>query len=281
MSGEPPRVGADIRPSPFPALSWADGARRDSAERLVVHVLGEMQVALGWYARAKRPKQWTAITLRWVILGATATAGVLPMLSEMGVGQLSPGWASIALGVAASAGGVDRYFGFSSGWMRYVNALLKVQALERRFALQAERERVRWGQEGPDVDQSQAMVELAQNALAELSTLVQDETNLWMQEFRDTMNQLAEATRTARADTQPGGATVRVSNGADVADGWVLQVDEGAGVRVRGGVTTVRPLSPGIHRFVVTARVGERDVRGESLATVYGGQVTSVDLLLE
>lgn len=53
-------------------------------------------------------------------------AAVLPVISELtitaGKPAVAPGWAAVALAGAAACVGLDRYLGFSSGWMRFMTA---------------------------------------------------------------------------------------------------------------------------------------------------------------
>jgi low affinity Fe/Cu permease len=53
-----------------------------------------------------------------------AVAGVLPVLSQIfGAGssvKIQPAWAAVALAIAVSLVALDRFFGFSSAWARYM-----------------------------------------------------------------------------------------------------------------------------------------------------------------
>lgn len=277
------RAGPDIRPLPLSRLEWGDGQRRRSAEALAAHVLGDCHSVLAWYGRAKRSKQWMAIVLRWVALVSVAAGGVAPMLLELLPESLDirAGWASIVFGLAAAALAVDRYLGFSSGWMRYVTVMMKVNALVQRYEILVERERVKWGAGEPTGEQVGVLLDASQNCLTELHQLVQDETNLWMTEFRETGNQLSELARTRAAEHLPGAATVRVSNGASTDGPWTLSVDGGPDRACTGTTTSVTTLAPGIHRFSARGILGGRVVTAEASVNVWAGQVAQVDLALE
>ena len=57
-------------------------------------------------------------------------AGILPLMSQLaGASIIPPALASIALALGVALLALDRYFGFSRAWMRYVTTDLRIQKL--------------------------------------------------------------------------------------------------------------------------------------------------------
>ena len=73
----------------------------------------------------------------YLVIALGTAAAVLPVLSEIyttnGRPSIPPGWATIALALAAGLVGLDHFFGFSSGWMRYRDTELQLTRLRHQF----------------------------------------------------------------------------------------------------------------------------------------------------
>ena len=145
-------------------------------------------------------------------------ANLIPILS------LAPGipdpfkipavYASVALLVAAALVGLDRFFGFSSGWMRYMLTQQQIGESLRAFVIDWEADRLSWPDGQPDSAAIARMLARTRTFSQDLDHLVREETRAWMTEFSDALRQIdasAHATAAARAAAAPrrGGAGVR------------------------------------------------------------------------
>lgn len=120
-------------------LAWERGKVLSSLEALFDRITKEAEAAIGWYLRAKRPKQVWARLLRFGSIMAGTIAGLIPILAQIfaknGQPIIQPAWASVALGIAAAFVLLDRFFGFSSAWMRYIATELNIRQLTQEFNL--------------------------------------------------------------------------------------------------------------------------------------------------
>src|SRR5690606_33827087 len=107
------------------------------------------------------------------------------------VGQL--GYLFLAL--AAACVGVDRFFGFSRGWMRYITAALVLERLLSEFRLEWAMMRAKFGGRSPSPEQVQLMLQSIKEFLLRVDGEVEKETQEWIAEFQSS---LAEIERTAR-----------------------------------------------------------------------------------
>jgi conflict system pore-forming effector with SLATT domain len=116
---------ADVKPINWEPLKW-DPQNCEESLKAVSHRIEQMaQQPINWYLDARRSKSRCARWLRMGAIVATALAGLLPLLAQIFIaegGQMpfSPAWASVALGLAALFVAVDKFFGCSTAWMRFI-----------------------------------------------------------------------------------------------------------------------------------------------------------------
>src|SRR6266581_1767602 len=117
----------NIRPEEPDLIGWdrADPAKSLQDIRNVVEVEG--QKAIDWYWKAKRSKSIPSQGIQFCALLLAAAAGLVPIIVQLlkNAGATTTGFdsgplASLFVGIAAALLGLDKAFGYSSGWTRYV-----------------------------------------------------------------------------------------------------------------------------------------------------------------
>jgi hypothetical protein len=77
--------------------------------------------------------------LRLGAILAVAVAGLIPLIGELLKRNdklwLSPAWATVALALAGLLIAIDRFGGYTSGWIRYVRTAQKLTSLQGEFRL--------------------------------------------------------------------------------------------------------------------------------------------------
>lgn len=287
MSEQPPvtEPSSNIEFNPLPELSWEPARRGESLQKLADYVAAEAASAISWYLRKKRSKQWLAKILRSSAIGATALAGLIPMLAEIyvdqGVPQIAPAWASVALLVAASCVGLDRFFGYSSAWMRFLTTEMQIRHALHDFLLDWELRRAAWeGQEDPGAEEAEAGLKRCKAFLAEVNDILKAEMDSWVTEFRAAIADIDKAAKAQAEVMRLGAANITVTNGDQCQDGWQLAVDGGAAESHRGTSCALRNLVPGTHTVVVVGRIGAEEKRAEKAFTVAAAQTASEELTL-
>jgi hypothetical protein len=187
-------------------LHWDPADIDASMDRLKAFAIGRAADAVSYYQRVKRPKKWWAVRLRLAALLGAGAAGLLPLISQIfvtdqGRPYIAPAWASVFLALAAGAVAIDRYFGLSSAWMRFMTSELQVRRSLDEFEFGWESARA-WFSEHPEQADVHQMIELARSFVTRIADIVQHETDEWMSEFRETIRQLDERTgrRTLRGN---------------------------------------------------------------------------------
>jgi len=226
-----------------PLPPWTPTDVDGSLLRLNNYVESEAQKAIEWYYQKKGPKAFLSGWVRLLAIALTSIAGVLPIALNLfggatavrSGGQLrgieSGLLASLLLGLAAGLIGLDRFFGYSSGWIRYVVTATAMQGALEDY-------RMDWQimsshlAKPPSSDQILALLERAKSFRAAIAGMVLDETKSWAAEFQNNLAQLEkdvkaefaeqrlkmdETLKAQKAATMPGGIELKVSNalGAD------------------------------------------------------------------
>lgn len=266
-------------------LDWSESGRRESVALLKTYVTHRATGALAYYQYAKKPKKKWAIWLRMASLIFAGLAGIIPIISQLFVNAqggplVQPAWASIALALAAGALAIDRFFGYSTAWMRFMNSELKVRRSLDAFELEWESARSAWAGREPSNEQVQEMIGRASRFLVEVSEIVREETEQWMSEFREAMRQLDERAKAATATERRGSVRVLVTNGDQAPEGWDLSVDDGPPRAHRGRTAALTSLLPGIHVLRVRGRLATGAAQGEGAVSVEEGGISDVELTL-
>ena len=127
-----------------------------------------------------------------------AVAGILPILSQIfktgDSVEIQPAWASVALAIAVALIALDRFFGFSSAWARYMATGQALSAALNQFRLEWQKNSRKvsagnFNQE--DIDQ---LLDMAMKFAKKTDDLVQAETSQWMREFHETLAEIERST---------------------------------------------------------------------------------------
>jgi hypothetical protein len=185
----------NIRPDELPELPWDPPHRRESLSAL--YVWSEQQVlgVTDWYLRGKGSKaRWS----KWLRMGAVVfvvVGAILPVVSLIvGTDDLSGEWGFVALAVGAGVVLLDRGFGFTSSWTRYMTTLGAIERRTRRLQLEWNHELVTLSAT-PDDESTRHAIELLRDFLDDVGDAVERETKAWAFEFNAQSGELSELMR--------------------------------------------------------------------------------------
>ena len=144
-----------------------------------------------WYFSAKASKKFWGILFRISMISLTAGAALLPLVneiyreSESGSGReiMNPLWSAVLLGVASAVLALDRFYGMTSGWVRYVLTGQKLTALIGDFLFKYEQLRIAWKNQKPNYDQALKAAILINEFSKNVNETVIQETEIWAKEF--------------------------------------------------------------------------------------------------
>jgi hypothetical protein len=276
-----PKAGHNIVFTPLPELYWGTSQAQDSAQRLADYASYEAQIAIDWYLNKKKSKKDWAQRLRVLAILATAVAGLIPVLAQISPNQIAPAWASVALVVAATAVGLDRFFGFSSAWIRFLTTEMQIRNALHQFLLDWELQRIKLEGEIPDLDRIQAMAQRCKDFICQINEILKDEMDDWVQEFRRNLAEIDKAAKARAQATSFSAVNVKVSNGDQCEHGWELSIDDGAPSRHRGKTVAVPSLLTGQHTVRVIGTIAGKELRAEAAFNTTGGRTEMVSLTLD
>ncbi len=275
-------AGSDLVADPFPRLDWSAGARHESVEALVAFAVKSGDDTAQWYFRRRQTKRFWGFTLRTLAMVSIAAAGVLPIVSEMGRSSpwlaVPPGVASILLVVSGVLVLLDRFAGYTSGWIRYIETGQAITARLETFRFDDQLLRLAWSEGEPDAAQAEAHIKLCRAFVGDVQALVKAETEQWAHEFRDALAQIDQATQKEPTELEAGGVLVKVAEGPTLARGWTVRVDGGPPLAARGEAKALTGLRPGMHKLTVDEVVdGAAGARGRSAETVVSVTAAAIE----
>ena len=180
----------------LPALDWQAPEVMTTLDALFRWVEAGAIDAYSWYLREKEKKSRASKVLRISAVVAIALGGTIPVLALILQPHLNAEWGFVALALGAAILLLDRAFGFSRSWARYVATGMEIKAVLNRAQLRWAR---RWAT-GSGTDRTAVAEALAE--IEELATqvgdLIRQETAEWASEVHDSLAELGQ-----NLDTRP------------------------------------------------------------------------------
>lgn len=195
-----------ISPAELLNLSWKDLDLDTSLNILRRYVESEAQKQVDWYFRKMKVKSQVSTALRFAAIGFVIAGGLAPIvkatLAPDIISRLPYDFAEtgyLLLGIAAGCVALDRFFGFSTGWIRYITAALAIEKSLEEFRLEWARNiaKLRGGQPN-ELELDRLLLTCETFSLA-IRSQVEQETKAWVAEFESNLAQLERALH-ARAD---------------------------------------------------------------------------------
>jgi hypothetical protein len=269
-----------------------------------LYVEAEAGKAIDWYWAHKGWKSWPSRIIRFSAILLTALAGIFPVtvtLFDIQRASANSGlWSSLLVGLAAALLGLDKAFGFSTGWARYVLAATSIRKTLEEF-------RMDWMvlsaqlTAGPKPEEIAKLLQRAKEFRAAVEGAVLQETKDWITEFQnnfaelekdikvqlDSLKEQAEKAASAHvAATEPGAIQLTVPN-ADQADGAAFNVslESAAGLIAAEKVSNSRSwvrinVAPGQYRLTVSAQMNGKPSVAPAVVVVKPRETAAAEITL-
>ncbi|HEV8046196.1 MAG TPA: SLATT domain-containing protein [Terriglobales bacterium] len=278
-------MARDIQFKILENLEWGKGNVGNSLDKIATLALDHADAAVGWYLRRKVWKRRCARATRFSAILLVLASGLVPLFGEIfaadGKPNVNPLWASVALVLAAGAVGIDRFFGFSTAYMRYLSASMKLQRIVQDFSFEWQARRALTGDAEQTSIQVQEGINACKKLLADVDQTIQAETETWLQEFTTALAEIDKSAHT-QAETARGGAVnLTITNGDSFPDGWQLAIDGGSPEQRNGKSAAVRGLIAGTHLISVRGQVNGITKVAERNVILAAGAVAEVALTLD
>lgn len=275
-------------------LPWTDGQRAESLGKVYHHAAQQARDAIRWYDESRKPKKWLATGLRSSSVLLLSAAGLVPLAIQVAPDARAPGFnplvTSLMVAAAAALFGIDKFFNYSSGWMRYARTGLTLRTALSEFEFEWQIHRAAWSGSEPTAQQTAETLARCGTFVARVNAIVAEETNAWIAEFQASLSQLGESVRAAEtrveqaeakraAAAQTGALNLVVQHdGKTWAGPLKLRVD-GEPEQARSGPTVALDrLAAGPRKLWAEAVISGKLYRGELNVAVVAGQVATATL---
>jgi SMODS and SLOG-associating 2TM effector domain 2 len=292
--------------------SWKQDQVAASLDSLRQYAENDVQAAIDWYF-AKKPWKATASQgLKLLTLAATGIGGLMPIVSATGVFSRGLQGADVQIrelrvdqcgylcfGLAAAFLAFDKYFGYSTGWMRYMTTAMALDTALRNFRLDWAKATSTLAGAVPSGPVLETLLQKIQDFCVAARTIIEKETQAWVAEFQTNLNQLekeakaamdnarttveaAQKEAKAAADSvRPGAIDLTVENVLETDHGYTVSID---GETRKEGVTSktcaIMNVPPGLHEMAITATLSGNTAHDSQSVNISPGAAAKVSVTL-
>ncbi len=301
------RPGKDIQPERAVIPKWNADKPDESLAEIHAYVIGEAAKSIDWYWRSKRSKAFLSQLIRFSAWGLAAVGGLLPVIGTLFQSPLVNSlhadnglWASLLLGIAAALLGLDKAFGYSSGWARYVLTATNLHKTLEEFRLEWAELMAKAGTPLTSAN-VQPLIERATKFRGDVEALVLQETKDWVTEFQNSMAQMEKdvAAQLASLKTQvdktiqarqsaeqPGAIQLQIQNASKADPSTPIDVfltdAKGVTTQEKATGTSWSKLNvlPGQYKIKIQATVKGQSAEDQKAVLIEPGKVNDLQLTL-
>jgi len=289
----------NIQPAPSGSIAWDAAEPVKSLANVGSYVDGVATTSIQWYWTNKRWKCQLSRFIQFSAVALTAAGALVPIIAHIWKARepsstVDSGlWASLFVGLAAALIGLDKAFGLSSGWARYVLTATSIQKALEEFRLE-------WMilsaglSQPPKPEQVTALIQRAKEFVSTIAGMVLQETKDWVSEFQSNMAQLEKdvkaqldtlaaqvqkASQSREAASRPGSIELTVPD-ADRTDGFEFHatLTNESGKLGDETVTNAKSwvrlnLAPAQYSLTLTATFGGKPVAAHAVVEVKPGEI--------
>lgn len=283
----------DLKPSPF-TTKMPLGIARTPAEvnsvidELYNYVTDEAMKSINWYYTKRGPKRCMGLFLRYSSIFLVALAGILPIIIAIFEQfKINSAWSAIAVALAVLMIGIDKFGGFTTGWIRYVLAAQKLSQALEEFRFIWKEEKLKLAGTTLSSEDIQNLMIKCKEFLQKVQLTVSEETQKWVTEFQSALSDIETATKAAAESAketirtkEKGAMSVQILNGKDCQGPWTLELDGKVIKTDTGSSVALTDLNPGIISLKITGTIKEQIVHYQIPVIIKGGEIATVSLTL-
>ena len=239
-----------------PLVDW--NKPKETLSAIKGYILATAENEQNWYAKARALNGRTTRTLRFIALILFGMGLVLPLLNIEKVIILKHPINSLGYLCLATGGLIllfDKYFGLSSGFVRFYIAEEDIRKSIADFELAWETEIARAEFSNYSIESIVNILAIAKVLRQSISNTIQLETSAWAAEFQAQIGELHELLKQKASDykRQLGSASVKIENYEGYGD-IELILDEAVIKKLAGATSSIiRDVTLGVHQIQVRA----------------------------
>jgi hypothetical protein len=151
---------------------------------------GGTQAAIEWYLSEKKRKARWSRSLRMLAVILITLGGAVPLAALTASRPALGNWGFVLIALAAGCMAYDRFFGYSSAWLRYMATATSLRAQLSEFQLTWSRWMAAPGGEEPSTEEVLRMIDLIRSFVQAINESIRGETQSWLAEFSANLSDL-------------------------------------------------------------------------------------------
>ena len=308
-------VARNLYSDSWTSLSWDTRQTLQSLDEIRKIVEGEAEKASRWYYEKKRTKVFYSQCLRMlaVLLGSIGAA--IPFISSTNLFKASGDaaelailrtnqWGYVFILAAGTCVAMDKLFGFSTNWIRFVDAATKIETLLGRFRIEWYKQMALADLSGLPADSVNKLFDTLLDFATKTRDVIEKETGDWIVEFRSNLTKLAEETKASQEarekqmqiqvdqirqlakerEQKAGAITVTVTNFAALGSNftWSLELDnEMRKASIDRPVFILKSLDPGTYLVSAHGTSNNKTVQDAQTVLVESNKPATANLNLK
>lgn len=268
----------------FKDFDWSDENQEPSLNKLFDIVIANAAETSGWYSDKARKNRLWAMWLRSIAIVASTLGAGIPLVSKLFGDQYSPSGVPVELAAIVLSCGVaaillDKFYGFSSSWIRFITTHLKIKRKIQTILFEWQLLRLNLAGKAFEKADLETLFSLCYRFHSEISDIVKEETQAWKQQFEHSLALIDERLNMKFKDLKEGTLVLTVSNGSECEEGWTANIN-GVVSKFSGAIGKVENLRAGSHKLVVSGKINNADVKSETMVSIDPGGVANVSVTL-
>lgn len=249
-------------------------------------VIQEATSKADWYKRKKPLKRIASKIIRAASIVLIGLGGLFPIIKDIDGYDIS-NWGYYTIAIAGVLLFLDKFFGFSSGWIRYITTEMNIRQKISAFELQWEIEtsKAQLCEDQPagkyNCKTTTQLLTMLKNFLSQIDELVKEETGVWASEFQTNMAELQKLADSKVKSLQPGNVRITITNWAQVKNNYP-DVSVMLGMqseKLLGSETLLTNIAPGTYTIMLV-NMPDNKVIETLTVTVNAGQTTDKEITL-
>jgi hypothetical protein len=269
--------------APFP--DWAADKPWESLKAIFIATLDQGNSAINWYRDNIRTKRLGSQLIRLLAIVLASIGALIPLIVAAARSYsdsraiFDPQWGYFSFATAAVLLAVDKFYGFSTGWVRYIKTQL---ALERSLSDL----RYDWTvlvskiqNQTPTPDQVQLILQRLKDFVDFVHSQVQLETEAWILEFQSGLSDLMSSIKAQSDATRPGSVQVTITNASKFESVTAL-LDQVTELTIDGGQCLFPSVTPGVHTILARGKKAESLFTAGQVVKVTSGALATISIAI-
>ena len=250
-----------------------------------IKVIEQAKSASNWYKNNLRDKRRYSRGIRMISIILFGLGGIIPLINALileNKGEytiLNLGYIAIAL--AGTLLLLDKFFGFSSGWIRYITTEMEITKKTKEFELRWKIET--YGKNLADLPEEEAkeLLRMLADFLLMVEEIIKEETSSWAMEFQNNMAELQKSINNKVETSMPGNIKVNLNNIRDYKK-LKIKLDNQGSMDVKTKIYFFQRVHPGYHLITLTGESATGQlVESAEVVLVEAGKLSEVTMNLE